>query len=64
MATTHVPRPAQVQNADRANAVALLVLAAAMVAAAPGALIGAVLTSAVWRAIRLDIGLYALSREL
>lgn len=54
MSTGHVPRPAQVHNVDHANAAALLMVAAAIAAAFPGALLGAVLAWAVWRVTRPD----------
>jgi ABC-type oligopeptide transport system ATPase subunit len=54
MSSDGVPRPAQVHNADHANAAALLVIATATVAALPGALLGAMLAWAVWRVTRPD----------
>jgi hypothetical protein len=54
MSTAHVPKPAQVHNSDHANALALLMLAAATSALFPGALVGAVLTWAGWRITKPD----------
>jgi Cdc6-like AAA superfamily ATPase len=49
-----VPKPAQVHNADHANALALLIIAAATVAAFPAAIVGALLAWAGWRVTRPD----------
>jgi len=53
--TRTVPRPAQVHNLDHTNAVSLVVASALVVAALPGALVGALLAAAVWRLTRPDI---------
>jgi len=50
-----VPRPAQAHNIDYSNAVTLFTGAVFVVAAFPGALIGVLLSSAVWRLTRPDI---------
>jgi hypothetical protein len=54
MSTAHVPRPAQVHNADHANAAAVLMVAVATAAAFPGALPGAFLAWLIWRVTRPD----------
>ena len=51
----HVPRPTQVHNVDFDSAVSLYLLAALTVAAIPGAAIGALIASAVWRITKPDI---------
>jgi hypothetical protein len=52
--TRSVPRPAQVHNVEHTNAVALWMASALLVAAMPGALVGAVIASLVWRFTRPD----------
>ncbi len=52
---TPVPRPAQVHNAEYENAVVLFSFAGLLLAALPGALVGALAASAVWRLTRPDI---------
>ena len=53
--TNSVPRPAQLHNVEYTNAVALLVASVLVVAAMPGAFVGALITLPVWRLSKLDM---------
>ena len=50
-----IPRPAQLHNSENANAVALFAAAGMLAAAFPGALLGALISSLLWRRTRPDI---------
>jgi hypothetical protein len=50
-----IPRPAQAHNLDHSNALSLFAVATVVVALCPGALLGALLAAAIWRATSPDI---------
>ena len=53
--TRPVPRHAQLHNSENANAVALFAAAGVLAAALPGSLLGALISSLLWRRTRPDI---------
>ncbi len=54
-ARTTTPRPAEAHNIDHTNAVSFFTIATAIIAIYPGAALGALVASAIWRATETDI---------
>ena len=50
-----VPRPADAHNIDHTNALSFFTIAMAIVAVYPGALLGALVASSIWKATHTDI---------